>query len=70
MEQRKEFDTMFDALDDSGRRYVMAVLRCELERIRRGRRLPGARLQLVCANEVVSSLPKSQINPLAVSGAG
>lgn len=72
MDQRNEFDTMFDALDDSGRRYVLAVLRYELERIRRGRRLSQAslHLQLVSSPEVVPSLAKGQIYPIAVVRTG
>jgi hypothetical protein len=68
MDQCKEFDTMFGALDDSGRHYVLGVIRNELERIRKGRQLSCAslHLQLVSSIEVVPSLPKSKIYPLTV----
>jgi len=72
MDQCIEFDTMFGALDDSGRRYVLGVIRNELERIRRARQLPPAslHLQLVSSLEVVPSLPKSKIYPLTVVRTG
>jgi hypothetical protein len=72
MDQYEEFDMMFKALDDGGRRYVLAVLRYELERIRRECQLSRAslHLQLVSNPEVVLSLPKSQIYPLTVVRTG
>ena len=72
MDQHEEFDTMFKTLDESGRRYVLAVLHGEIERIRRARRLSQAslHLQLVSTPEVAPSLSKRQIYPLAVVRAG
>lgn len=67
MKPREEWVKMFDEIDDDGRRYVLAVLRGEFERTRT---LPRARLRLInCAN-VASSLPKGQVNPLPIGGAG
>ena len=72
MDQHEEFDMMFKTLDDSGRRYVLAVLRGEIERIRRARRLsqPSLHLQLVSGPEIAPSLSKSQIYSLAVVRTG
>jgi hypothetical protein len=72
MDQDEEFDTMLKTLDDSGRRYVLAVLRCELERVRQERQLSrtSLHLQLVSSPEVAPSLAKSQIYPLTVVRAG
>ncbi len=72
MDQHEEFNTMFGALDASGRRYVLGVMRNELERIRKGRQLSDAslHLQLVSSLEVAPSLPKSKIYPLTVIRTG
>lgn len=72
MDQRKELGIMLDALDESGRRYVLGVIRNELERIRRGRRLPptSLHLQLVSSSEIVPSLSESKIYPLTIIRTG
>ena len=72
MDQNEEFNAMFKDLDDSGRRYVLGVIRNELERIRRARRLSHAsfHLQLVPSPDVVPSLSKSEIYPLTVVRTG
>lgn len=64
MKQREEWEQMFNAIDDEGRRYVMAVLRGEFERTRK---LPHARLRLVAGGKVAPGLTEGQINPLPVS---
>lgn len=67
MSQREEWDRMFDAIDDDGRRYVLAVLRGEYER---ACPLPRARLRLVSSNNIVAGFAKGQVNALPVGSAG
>lgn len=67
MKPREEWTKMFDEIDDDGRRYVLAVLRGEFER---ARALPRARLRLINCTNVSPSLPKGQVNPLPIGGAG
>jgi hypothetical protein len=38
MSQREQMAQMFDAIDGNGRRYVMAVLQGEFDRVQRARR--------------------------------
>lgn len=66
MSSQDEWVRMFDAIDAEGRRYVLAVLRGEYERVRP---LPRTRLRLVSGSNVVTGFSKSQIDPLSVSGA-
>lgn len=65
MERKKEFDMMFDAIDDDAKRYVLAVLQGEFERTRRSTR---PRLRLV--PRATTDLPNHQVNALPVGGAG
>ena len=65
MERRKEFEEMFDAIDDDGRRFVLAVLKGEFDRTRKSAR---PRLRLVARS--VSDLPNNQVNTISVRGAG
>lgn len=67
MHRQRDFNTMFNAIDDEGRRYVMAVLQGEYDRVCKS---PPPRLSLVRSAKIVSGLPKSQINPLPVGNAG
>lgn len=64
MERRQEFEMMFDAIDDDGKRYVLAVLRGEFRRAQKSTR---PRLRLVPKG--ASDLPDNQVNPLPVSRA-
>lgn len=67
MNQRTEINRGVDELDDEGRNYVLSVVRSELERVRA---LSRARLRLVRPVHPIPSLPKSQVNPSALGGAG
>lgn len=66
MHRLDELTTMFKAIDDDSRRYVLAVLRGEYERAMRSSR---ARLRLIDCQQPDADLPEDQINPLAISGA-
>lgn len=66
MERKQELEMMFDAIDDDGKRYVLAVLRGEFNRAQRSTR---PRLRLV-RPQVGADLGNNQINPLTISGAG
>lgn len=67
MHRQRDFNTMFKAIDEEGRRYVMAVLQGEYERVCES---SPPRLSLVRSTKIVSSLPKGQINPLPVGSTG
>ena len=62
-----EFNMMFNAIDDDGRRFVLAVLREEFERTRN---LSGPRLRLVWRTDPAPNLSENEVNPLPVGGAG
>ena len=64
MQRREEMNRLFDQIDDDGKRYVLAVLRGEVERVRT---LSRSRLRLVDSVDIVSSLPNSQINSQSIS---
>ena len=65
MEQGKEFELMFNAIDEDAKRYVLAVLRGEFDRACRSDR---PRLRLV--PHVAPDLTNNQINPLPIGRAG
>lgn len=65
MERKQELDMMFDAIDEDGKRYVLAVLRGEFDRARKSAR---PRLRLVA--KPGPDLSNNQVNPLSVGGAG
>lgn len=67
MQRRDEMNKMFDQIDDDGKRYVLAVLRGEVERVLSASR---PRLRLVDSIDVVPSLPNGQVNPQTVSRTG
>lgn len=67
MEPDDEMSMMCKELDEKGRKYVLAVLRSEMRRIRRSSR---PRLRLVTCAEVAPSLHKGQVNSLPIVGAG
>jgi len=66
MNSGNEFNMMFNAIDDDGRRFVLAVLREEFERTRN---LSRPRLRLVRAADSASNLSENEVNPLPVGGA-
>lgn len=65
MSSHDEWLKMFDAIDEEGRRYVLAVLRGEYERLRPS---PRPRLHLVSSSNIVPCFSKGQIDPLPISG--
>jgi hypothetical protein len=65
MERKQELEMMFDAIDEDGKRFVLAVLRGEFKRTQK---LSRPRLRLV--SKASSDLVNHQVNPLSVSGAG
>ena len=67
MQRREEMNRLFDQIDDDGKRYVLAVLRGEVERVRA---LSRTRLRLVDSGDIVSGLPNGQFNPQSVSRTG
>lgn len=64
MHRKNDLDAMFEAIDEEGRGFVMAVLRGEFERVRS---LPRARLRVIDC-QVRSDLPKDQIDPVPING--
>jgi hypothetical protein len=68
MKRRDELTRLFDAIDDDGKRYVLAVLRGEYKRVCAS--LPRPRLQLIDCTKVIPGLTKGNVDPVPVSGAG
>lgn len=67
MQRRDEMNRLFDQIDDDGKRYVLAVLRGEVERVRT---LSRTRLRLIGSVNVVPSLSDGQVNPQSISRTG
>jgi hypothetical protein len=65
MERKQELEMMFDAIDEDGKRFVLAILQGEFDRARRSTR---PRLRLV--PKAGSDLSNHQVNTLPVGGAG
>lgn len=66
MHRQDDLTTMFEAIDDESRRYVLAVLRGEYERAMRS---PRPRLRLIDCRQTMADFTKNQVNSLTVSGA-
>lgn len=67
MQRRDEMNRLFDQIDDDGKRYVLAVLRGEVERVHA---LSSARLHLVRSVDIVPGLSNGQVDPKPVSRTG
>lgn len=66
MRRQDELITMFEAIDEDGRKYVLAILRGEYERATKSLR---PRLRLIDCRQSKADLAKNQGNPLSVGGA-